>query len=157
ARKLTRDGAVLDATPDLYDLAFVLFAFAWHARASGSQASRDWLHRTLDFIETHMRHPAGGFRHELPMQGHRQQNPHMHLTEACLAAYETTGEARFADVAREIVGLFRTKFFDLKSGTLAEYFDDGLARASGADGRICEPGHQMEWVWILNAARKRLG
>jgi N-acylglucosamine 2-epimerase/mannose-6-phosphate isomerase len=33
ARLTTRDGRVLDKTPDLYDLAFVLFAFAWRHRA----------------------------------------------------------------------------------------------------------------------------
>ena len=62
--------------------------------------SRDWMHRTLDYIEGHMRHPGGeGYWNSLPPQGWRQQNPHMHLTEACLAAYEATGEARFAETA----------------------------------------------------------
>jgi N-acylglucosamine 2-epimerase/mannose-6-phosphate isomerase len=156
ARRTTREGAVLDATPDLYDIAFCLFAFAWRFRATGEPVAKAWLHRTLDFVEGHMRHPAGGFRHELPGKGHRQQNPHMHLTEAMLAAYEATGEQRFADIAREIVGLFRSKFFDLKTGTLAEYFTEDLARAPGEDGQITEPGHMMEWTWILGAARRLL-
>jgi mannose/cellobiose epimerase-like protein (N-acyl-D-glucosamine 2-epimerase family) len=56
ARKLTREGALLDPTPDLYDHAFVLFALAWHHKATGDvAASRDWMHRTLDYIETHLR------------------------------------------------------------------------------------------------------
>jgi N-acylglucosamine 2-epimerase/mannose-6-phosphate isomerase len=156
-RQLTRDGAVLDPTPDLYDHAFVLFAFAWHHRATGDKRSRDWMHRTLDFVEAKMRHPKEGFWHELPGKGWRQQNPHMHLTEASLASFEATGEARFSDLARELVNLFRTRFFDMKTGTLAEYFDDDLRRAPGEDGRHTEPGHQMEWAWILNSARKLLG
>ena len=158
ARLTTRDGRVLDPTPDLYDLAFVLFAFAWRHRAMKDQLSLTWMHRTLDFIEQHMRHPSGlGFWHQLPPEGFRIQNPHMHLTEACLAAFEATGDQRFAAHAKALVELFRTRFFDTSSGTLAEYFNDDWSRAAGDDGRITEPGHQMEWAWILNSARKLLG
>ncbi len=162
ARKLTREGGELDPTPDLYDIAFVLFAFAWYHRATREKTARDWMHRTLDYIEAHMRHPSGlGFHNELPRPGvsggFRQQNPHMHLAEACLAAYESTGEQRFGDLAKELAGLFQTKFFDLRTGTLAEYFTDDLGRAPGADGRITEPGHQFEWCWILNSCHKLLG
>jgi N-acylglucosamine 2-epimerase/mannose-6-phosphate isomerase len=81
----------------------------------------------------------------------------MHLTEACLAAFEATGEQRFADHALALVKLFQTKFFDAASGTLAEYFNEDWSRAAGDSGRITEPGHQMEWAWILNSARKLLG
>lgn len=158
ARRLSRSGAVIDATPDLYDHAFVLFALSWFHKANGDGASRDWMHRTLDYIERRLRVAGGeGFWHELPARGWRQQNPHMHLTEACLAAFEATGEARFSTLAKELAGLFTTKFFDLSSQTLAEYFTDSLARAPGEDGRLTEPGHQFEWAWILNACRKQLG
>ena len=158
ARRLTREGALLDPTPDLYDLAFVLFAFSWFHMATKDRTARDWMHRTLDFIEGHLRHPSGaGFLHERPATGWRQQNPHMHLTEACLAAFEATGEKRFGDLAKEIAQLFSTRFFDAKSRTLAEYFTDDWSRAPGADGRITEPGHQFEWAWILNSCRKLLG
>jgi mannose/cellobiose epimerase-like protein (N-acyl-D-glucosamine 2-epimerase family) len=158
ARKLSRSGALLDATPDLYDHAFALFAFAWHHKASGDMASRDWMHRTLDVTEAKLRVADGdGFWHELPPNGWRQQNPHMHLTEACLAAFEATGEARFANLARELVTLFTSRFFDPSSQTLAEYYTPDLARAPGDEGRITEPGHQFEWAWILNACRKLLG
>jgi len=157
ARQLTREGAVLDPVADLYDHAFVLFALAWRLKATGDAKARDWLHRTLDFVETHLRHPRAGFWHWTPPSGLRQQNPHMHLTEAMLIAHEATGEARFADLARDLVGLFQSRFFDLKSATLAEYFTDDLLRAPGTEGRIVEPGHQMEWAWILNRARLQLG
>lgn len=158
ARLLTREGNVLDPTPDLYDHAFVLFAFAWRHKAKKDAVSRQWLHRTLDYVETHMRHPGGeGFWHTLPPKGWRRQNPHMHLTEACLAAYNATGEARFAGVVQEMVGLFRTRFFDSATSTLGENFTDDWSRAPDAAGHIIEPGHQMEWTWILNEARKTLG
>lgn len=158
ARTLTRSGELLDATPDLYDHAFALFAFAWRHKAAKDTASRDWMHRTLDYVDGHMRHPSGlGFWHEMPAKGWRQQNPHMHLTEACLAAFEATGEKRFGDMATQLIDLFGAKFFDLRSGTLAEFFTDDLSRAPGAEGQRVEPGHQMEWAWILNVARRQLG
>jgi N-acylglucosamine 2-epimerase/mannose-6-phosphate isomerase len=157
ARKLTREGDVLDPTPDLYDTAFVLFALAWFFKASADRPARDWMHRTLDFIETHMRQPGGeGFLNELPQKGWRWQNPHMHLTEAALAAHEATGEERFAGLARELADLFETRFFDRKTGTVAEWYTEDLKRAPGDDGQIVEPGHHFEWAWILNAARKQL-
>ncbi len=147
AKRLTPDGAVLDATPDLYDLAFVLFALAWRYRASGDRDALTLAHQTLDFIDAQMRPAAApGFLHIKPPVGPRDQNPHMHLTEACLAAYEASGDQRFLDVAREIVGLFRRYFFD--GVTLCELFTEDLQRAPGADARI-EPGHQFEWAWIL--------
>lgn len=158
ARRLTPEGAPLDPTPDLYDHAFCLFAFAWFYKATGDKAARDWLHRTLDYVETHMRHPTqAGFLNELPQKGWRQQNPHMHLTEAMLAAFEATGERRFAEVSKEVSGLFANRFFDAKTATLGEYFTDDWLRAPGADGRIAEPGHQFEWAWILNNGRRQLG
>lgn len=158
ARTLSRDGAIIDATPDLYDYAFVLFAFAWRHRLLKDQESLSWLHRTYDFVETNMRHPSGlGYWNELPNKGWRQQNPHMHFTEACLAAFEATGDQRFAAGVTDLVGLFQTRLFDRATGTLAEYFTDDWRRAPSDDGRLVEPGHLMEWAWILGEARKQLG
>jgi mannose/cellobiose epimerase-like protein (N-acyl-D-glucosamine 2-epimerase family) len=158
ARCLSRDGERLDLTPDLYDQAFALFAFAWHYRTTSDERSRDWMHRTLDFIEQYMRHPSGlGFCHEIPARGWRLQNPHMHLAEACLASFDATGERRFRDIACELGALFESRFFDPKSSTLAEYFCDDWTRAPGEPGRITEPGHQLEWAWILNSCRKAFG
>jgi N-acylglucosamine 2-epimerase/mannose-6-phosphate isomerase len=145
-RTIDREGAVRDGTVDLYDLAFVLFGYAWRHKAAADEASRVGMHRAMDFIDTHLR-TEQGFWHELPPEGWRLQNPHMHLLEASIAAYEASGEARFLATAREIVALFRNKLFD--GQTLAEYFDADWNRAPGRDGRLVEPGHQLEWAWIL--------
>ena len=148
ARRMDRSGGLLDATPDLYDTAFVLFALGWYARLSNDPEPVDLALATLDRLDREFRHPAGGFAHELPMTGWRLQNPHMHLLEAALSLMEARpGEPRFAELAAELVELFRTRFFD--GATLAEHFDDAWARAPGAAGRVIEPGHQFEWAWIL--------
>ncbi|MDP2314137.1 MAG: AGE family epimerase/isomerase [Pseudomonadota bacterium] len=158
ARRLTPCGKVLDATPDLYDHAFVLFALGWLHRANLDPEALVWAHRTLDFLEAHMRHPSGlGFLHSRPARGWRLQNPHMHLLEAALVLYETSGHARFAALAGEIVTLFTTHFFDPRTGTLGESFTEDLARAPGEDGRLTEPGHQFEWAWILASYQRLLG
>ena len=150
ARLLTRQGDVLDATPDLYDIAFALFALGWHVRATGDAGSAELALQTLDFAERHMRAAQGrGFLHEKPAKGWRLQNPHMHLMEAALSCLEATGDLRYAELAKELEGLFRDKLFDPRGQTLAEYFDDEWNRAPGDDGRIIEPGHQLEWAWIL--------
>ena len=145
-RKTDRNGKVLDGTADLYDLAFVLFGYAWRHKAAQDEASRAAMHRAMDFVDAHMR-AERGFWHELPPEGWRLQNPHMHLLEASLVAYEATGEARFLATARQLVALFREKLFDGR--TLAEYFDTDWNRADGRDGHLVEPGHQLEWAWIL--------
>ena len=150
ARRVTQDGMVCDDTRDLYDLAFVLFALAWRHRAARDPGCLDLAHQTLDFLERNMRHLSGGFLNALPAMGEpRQQNPHMHLIEAAQALYEAWPDERFSAMAHEIADLFVTRFFDMKTGTLAEFFTEDWQRAPGDFGRITEPGHQFEWGWIL--------
>ncbi|MES1203912.1 MAG: AGE family epimerase/isomerase [Pseudomonadota bacterium] len=157
ARRLTADGDVLDATPDLYDIAFVLFSLAWRYRASGDEDALRRAHETLDFVRKSMRPSGGddGFWHQLPPDGPRLQNPHMHLLEASLAVFEATQDQRFLDQARELVSLFRRRFFDGR--TLGEYYTTDWKRLDTEQGRIIEPGHQFEWAWILAQYAKLSG
>lgn len=158
ARTLTRDGAVKDGTPDLYDIAFALFALGWYVRATGDEEAAALARQTLTFAQTHMRGPNGeGFLHEKPAAGWRQQNPHMHMLEAALSCFEATQDGRYGDQAIELTHLFRDRFFDPRTRTLAEYFADDWSRAQGDAGRIIEPGHQFEWAWILANQNRLLG
>ena len=157
-RALSSDGAVADSAADLYDLAFVLFAMAWHARAGGDPEIPAMARRTLRWVRGTMAAPGGGLHNAWPVApGHRQQNPHMHLLEATLALHETTGEAEYAAFARELVALFRTRFFHAGTGTLGEFFDDALAPAAGEAGGHVEPGHHYEWVWLLDRYARQVG
>lgn len=158
ARTLARNGTVADPTADLYEQAFALFAFAYAYKATGNADYAQWAHKTMDFIEAHLRDADGeGFWHASDRAGHRQQNPHMHLAEACLAGFDATGEARFAERGREVIALFENRFFDRKTGVLHEFFKRDWSVAEGEDGRIVEPGHQLEWAWLLQNAHARLG
>jgi mannose/cellobiose epimerase-like protein (N-acyl-D-glucosamine 2-epimerase family) len=154
-RRLDRRGAVLDDTADLYDIAFVLFALAWFSRASGAREPLARAHATLDWLERHMASPLGGFFNTLPRQDEpRQQNPHMHLLEAALALYETSGEARFRELADRLIALFKGAFLDGKTSTLGEFFAEDWSAAPGARGDHIEPGHHYEWVWLLGRYEK---
>lgn len=156
ARLLSRQGDVIDATPDLYDIAFVLFALAWRYRLTRDAEVLGRIEQTLAFVKTHMSAGTlGGYWHALPPQGPRLQNPHMHLLEATLALIEATGERGFMPLADEIVALVRTRFFDGVS--LGEYFEADLTRVGGEQGRVLEPGHQFEWAWILAAYQRLSG
>jgi mannose/cellobiose epimerase-like protein (N-acyl-D-glucosamine 2-epimerase family) len=153
ARRLGRDGGVLDPTLDLYDQAFGLLATAWWIRASGDAAAVERADDTLAAIDERLASPPGrGWLSERGDAAALLQNPHMHLLEALLALHDATGEERFAARAREVVDLFESAFFDPATGTLAEYFDPGWRRAAGERGRIVEPGHHYEWVWLLHRA-----
>src|SRR3990172_775831 len=93
ARLLDRQGRVKDSTADLYDHAFVLFALGWYYRLTKDPQVLAWALRTLEFLDTRMRHPAGrGYLTSLPAAGPRKQNPHMHLLEAALANLEAGGD-----------------------------------------------------------------
>lgn len=149
ARLLAPDGSVLDGRADLYDWSFIMYAFGWWARASGDADALAQAELTLDMIERDMAHPSGrGHLHILPFQPPHAQNPHMHLTEACLALDEAGGGPRWLEKAGQIVDLFQDRFFDSNTGCLAEFFDDGW-RPTETGGHIVEPGHQLEWAWIM--------
>ena len=158
ARKLTVDGRVLDPTPDLYDHAFVLFALSWLFRATGEREVLDRCQATADFIEAHLRNTSGlGYVNALPASGPRLQNPHMHLLEAALSAFEATGHERYLKIADEIVTLFCDRLFDERTGTLPEHFDDLLLPLGGRGEATVEPGHHFEWAWLLSSYQRITG
>ena len=157
-RTATADGEPADRRKDTYDHAFVLLALAEYGRATGETAPLEEAGETLELMQEHLWDPeAGGFFEAAeedwtPQRGGRRQNPHMHLLEAALALHSATSEGVYLELARDLVSLFRQRFFDRRSGILAERFDAAWGRAQGEDGELVEPGHQFEWVWLLHAA-----
>lgn len=147
-RRLSPAGApALDHTLDLYDQAFVLLALAWHSRLTGSDEPLNIAHNTLAAIDAQMAHPHGGYRNAVPNEpGPRQQNPHMHMLEALLALHETSPDPAFLTHARALVQLFRTHFFDPETSTLGEFFAEDWSNPTDH----IEPGHQFEWVALLD-------
>lgn len=156
-RAIDDTGAVVDAAPDLYDLAFVLFALASACRVLKDDRARPLALDTLAAIEALMADPVhGGWHEALPPVLPRRQNPHMHMLEALLAWQALAPDPAFEAAARRVLDLFATRFFDPSAAVLGEYFTADWAIAPGGAGQVVEPGHHMEWIWLLDQAR-RLG
>nr|WP_316628766.1 AGE family epimerase/isomerase [uncultured Brevundimonas sp.] len=139
-------GAVTDAAPDLYDLAFVMFALAAAHRVLGDPRARPLALETLAAIEARMAAPHGGWHEALPPRLPRRQNPHMHMLEAMLAWQATAPDAAFAAAADVSLDLCRRRF--TVDGAIREYFGADW-RLDPQNGQVIEPGHLEEWAWLL--------
>ncbi len=142
------DGQVIDDRRDLYDQAFMLLACASRIKAGDSARAKSLADNTIAFLDRELTSPHGGWlesdRKELP----RRQNPHMHLFEAFMALHRATGEEGYLDYADKIYDLFCSAFYGDANSIVREHFtEDWKPRA---DDPI-EPGHMLEWVWLLNA------
>ena len=160
-RSVDRDGKPADMTIDTYDQGFGLLALAWNSRASGragSPEARTTALEALQGLDGETSGPGGGYRERRngdrpsPMVSHplyRRQNPHMHLLEAFLSWHAEDPSGPWLEHARAMVALLRERFRLTADGPLAEYFEEDWKPAPGEAGRILEPGHQYEWVWLL--------
>lgn len=152
AWRFALDGRVIDQRRDLYDHAFVMLALASAALVMPAPRLRREALRLIAWLDAHMRHPSGGYREALPPSPEpRRQNPHMHLLEATLAAWQAFGDDLFLDRADEIVALFLQRFVDARRGVLPEFFDEQLDAL--AIGNQAEPGHMAEWTSLLASYR----
>jgi mannose/cellobiose epimerase-like protein (N-acyl-D-glucosamine 2-epimerase family) len=154
-RAASADGTTLDNTRDAYDHAFVLFALAWYFRATGDTSAIQLADATWQSMQARLADTEhGGFCEEFApgraqMKLPRRQNPHMHLLEALLALHVATGEKNWLRRAGALVDLFKRRFVDPETGALIEFFAGDWSPAPGDQGRLREPGHQFEWVWLL--------
>ncbi len=142
------DGALVKTDYDPYDYAFVLFALAAAARALDDQQNLPALAQAVrERLITNWKHPVIGFSEALPLKS----NPHMHLLEAFLAWAEFAGDAdpKWQALADEMVELARTRLIDRKTGALSEFFDADWQTLPDTKGLVVEPGHQLEWAWLL--------
>jgi mannose/cellobiose epimerase-like protein (N-acyl-D-glucosamine 2-epimerase family) len=141
------DGRVRDDRAVLYDQAFALLGlFGAHQiepRPWVRQAAESLLERILQ----HFKHPAGGFREDdgAPFQSNAQ----MHLFEACIAWGAVAG-GKFTDTANELGSLCLDRLIDCEHGVIDEYYDADWRLDRPNDERRIEPGHQLEWAWLLS-------
>jgi mannose-6-phosphate isomerase len=142
-------GAVVDGRRDFYAHAFVLLAASAYFQLTGDSQAIAIADETLAFLDEALASPTGGYLDSLPDPPARlRQNPHMHLFEALLALHAATGKAAYLARAGEIFGYFRTRFFRAEDGILAEFFDRAWSPLNGAH-TVWEPGHHLEWAWLL--------
>lgn len=148
---------VIDKKQDLYDHAFFLLANAWRFRVFKQESALEDANNILGLLNNKFSMLNGGWTEGDYETDRRRQNPHMHLFEAFLALYEASDNKKWLELAGEMFALFENYFFDKKNAALLEYFDDDWSPLKGEDGLIIEPGHMMEWVWLLRNFSRHSG
>jgi mannose/cellobiose epimerase-like protein (N-acyl-D-glucosamine 2-epimerase family) len=145
------DGKIGDSRFDLYDQAFALLAYASGHRTFGE--ADGWRRQAVALrttLEQSYAHPLGGFVEHRTRRLPQRSNPHMHLLEAVLAWIAVDDDPAWRRMADGVAALCLEKFIDPASGALREFFAADWSPAPGVEGRICEPGHQYEWAFLLD-------
>lgn len=154
---LASDGSVIDDRRDLYDQAFLLLACAWRWRTAKDQRAMDIADSTIDFLNRELRSEHGGWIEDDKNTMPRRQNPHMHLLEAFMALFDATGDEKYLAHGDRVFDLFSDHFFDAKYGVLREFFTNDWHASPGETGNRIEPGHMVEWIWLLDVYADRRG
>ena len=148
------DGTIKETIYDFYAHAFVIFTLSLYYKATKDDHAQKLAAQTLELLDSQF-HPARGpgllealDENLNPVPSIRRQNPHMHLFEACLFAYDTWKEGRYILMAEEMHDLFTARFYDPVTHTLGEFFSNDLT-PHPEKGHLVEPGHHFEWVWLL--------
>lgn len=152
--RVSSDGRIVNSMRDLYDHAFYLLAASsLYALTQDPVYLRD-AEDLLGWIDTDLSHPSKGWKEsdQAAQSDPRRQNPHMHLLEASLFLHSVTNTEKHLNVAHRVFNLFKTHFFD--AGTISEFFEADWSLQKGKKGQTAEPGHAMEWVWLLGQYHK---
>ncbi|RYZ96896.1 MAG: mannose-6-phosphate isomerase [Moraxellaceae bacterium] len=146
---LKPDLNIADSKKDLYDHAFFTLAYAAIYDTFADKAAHRKARRIIQWVDEEWTHPNGGWQEGDYSAPWRRQNPHMHWLETFLFLYEATGKLEWAERARRAFGLFEQYFYAPQSQVLLEFFNEDWSVAPGAIGEAVEPGHMLEWVWLL--------
>ena len=153
----TATGNPADEIARSYDQSFVLLGLVTWNRLCPSAPGEAEAETCWQAIETGLTDPATGLLLEhdgiadpaAPDAPPRAQNPHMHLYEACLQAFEMTGNAVWMTRAARLRDLSLRYFLDRETGSIMEFLTPDLSPLPGMAGSRREPGHQCEWAWLL--------
>lgn len=147
--RVTPDGKVTNPMRDLYDHAFYILAASSLYALTQEQTYLDDAEDLLNWIDSTLLHPNGGWREtdQVDDAAPRRQNPHMHLLEASLFLYGVTQNPKHLHYAETVFDLFEAHFYD--KGTISEFFQADWTLEAGEAGQTAEPGHAVEWVWLL--------
>ena len=158
AHLLNPDGSLNDGLRDTYAQAFVMLAGAWRYIAFDDEKALQTAKDTLKFLDDNLAADNGGWYEGIPASLPRRQNPHMHLFEALIALYDATEDRYYLDRAGQMYDLFTRHFFHESSGSLLEFFTEDWTPKTwdkGINGGPIEPGHMMEWCWLLYCYAER--
>jgi mannose-6-phosphate isomerase len=148
-QRVDANGKPTERRRDLYDHAFFLLASTSLYRLTKDPQYLKAVEEICLALDTEFMHPAGGWNETPRGKIPRRQNPHMHLLEAFLYLYNETRDPKHLAYAEQIIALFKTHFFDDENKIIREYFNDDWSFHAGELGTTAEPGHAMEWIWLL--------
>jgi mannose/cellobiose epimerase-like protein (N-acyl-D-glucosamine 2-epimerase family) len=145
------NGAPWERQKDLYTHAFVIFACAEYARHGHRPEALAVLDETSALIEARFGGDGGLLNAVMSedfgdVLGTPLQNPLMHLTEAWLAARDTTGDAIFDRRLAALAAGVASAFVHEATGCIAEL-------PIGSANNWLEPGHQFEWLFLVEGSR----
>lgn len=155
--RVTMSGEIKNDMRDLYDHAFYILGASSLYDLTKREAYLHDAEALLAWIDETLAHPSGGWMetNRASLSDARRQNPHMHLLEASLFLHGVTGEDRHVKFAKRVFSLFKKHVFD--SGTISEFFEADWTLLEGEEGQTAEPGHGMEWVWLLGQYENATG
>jgi len=155
--RVDSDDQITNSMRDLYDHAFYILAASSLYGLTGEAKYLKEAESLLNWVDTVLQHPSGGWRESDQVDNlePRRQNPHMHLLEASLFLHGVSAEAKHLNFAKTVFGLFKAHFFD--GVTVSEFFKSDWALEAGESGETAEPGHAVEWVWLLGQYHKATG
>ena len=158
------DGHIEDATVMAYGQAFVLLALA-HAHSVGCASKADVAAAFDRMNDAFYSARDGAYADEITPEGvllaYRGQNANMHMCEACLTAFEFTGDVRYLDRAESLIEKFPFELAASADGLVWEHYrsDWSIDWDYNKDnpGNIFKPwgfqtGHQTEWAKLLMIA-----
>ncbi|WP_417537143.1 AGE family epimerase/isomerase [Marinomonas sp.] len=152
---LNDDLSTKDTQSDAYAIAFVLLSFSHYYKVTQDDRALSYMKKTHRFLHEKMQSEAGGFYETYPVDDTqiRRQNPHMHLLEGYIAAYEVTQDDEYKKTIHSLLSLALEHFYDKKTNTLREFFTVDW-KLDPQIGNQVEPGHHFEWGWLLYEANK---
>jgi mannose/cellobiose epimerase-like protein (N-acyl-D-glucosamine 2-epimerase family) len=154
------DEGPTDDTKQMYGHAFVLLAAA-SAKIAGHPDAERLLTDVAGVIRDRFwesRHGAAAeefTRDWRKLSDYRGQNSNMHLTEACMAAFEATSDGSWLEMAENIATLLIGKIAANSDWRVPEHFDEGWKIDREYAGSPVfrpygtTPGHSLEWSRLL--------
>lgn len=155
--RVSPDRDVTNPMRDLYDHAFYILAASSLYALTQDQTYLQDAEVLLNWIDESLAHPEGGWKEsdKADLTTARRQNPHMHLLEASLFLHDVTKDPKHLRYSRDVFDLFEAHFYD--AGTVGEFFSADWTLTTGPEGQTVEPGHAVEWIWLLGQYHQATG
>ena len=154
---------ILDGTNHCYGLAFVVLAYAYAIQAGVAEA-KEYLKEVFELMEQRFWSEEHGLYADeaspdwSTLFPYRGQNANMHACEAMIAAFETTGEARYLERAALLARNIAVRQAGLAGGLVWEHYrpDWSVDWEYNRNDKTnifrpwgYQPGHLVEWAKLL--------